>query len=369
LPKTPPKKRSEAHARLAARIADAGPVSVADFIAEACAHYYATRDPLGAAGDFTTAPEISQMFGEMIAACLADAWMQAGGPPEVRLIELGPGRGTLSADILRTFHNWPVLAGAVHLHLVETSPALRARQAAALAGHDNVFWHDRIEDVPPGFSLIVANEFFDALPVRQFEKKDGAWRERAVGHDAEKDAFFFTTLPAPDADIPAALADEDDGAIYETSPASIAVMKTLAARLAAQDGLALVIDYGYEGPAAGDTLQSLRHHTFTNVLEDVGEQDVTAHVDFTALKAAAESAGAAAHGPVTQHGFLGVLGIAARAQALALKATPKQRRDIELALYRLTAPSEMGTLFRVLGLTARDGKIHPAGFATAEGET
>ncbi|MBI1214828.1 MAG: class I SAM-dependent methyltransferase [Alphaproteobacteria bacterium] len=363
----PPQKRNKAVESLVARIAATGPVSVADFMDAACSHYYAQGTAFGTQGDFTTAPEISQMFGEMIAACLADAWMQAGKPEKVQLIELGPGRGTLAADVMRTFAVWPDLAKAASLHLVETSPALRDQQAKTLEKYPDVHWHERLEDVPEGFTLLMANEFFDALPIRQFEKLADGWAEKAVGFDAEKDAFFFTTLPLEDiAAIPPDFQDSAPGSVFETGPASLAVMETLAARIEEQDGLALVFDYGHAGPALGDTLQSLRRHEYTKVLENVGEQDVTAHVDFSALGAAAGNA--LVHGPVTQHDFLGALGIAQRAQALAAKASPKQRMDIERALYRLTAPSEMGHLFKVLGLTRGQGRIRPAGFdATTDG--
>lgn len=353
--------QSDAATRLKERIAQTGAISVADFMAEAGAHYYAHHVPFGVAGDFTTAPEISQMFGELVAACLADAWMQAGKPANVRLVELGPGRGTLAADMLRTLARVEGFLAQTSMHLVETSATLRAQQATALAAYQNVQWHDRVEDVPAGFTLLIANEFFDALPFEQYVKTGGAWQQRAIGHD-EAQGFYFTVLPPEEgANIPPAFKDAPDDSVYETSKTSLAILDVLTTRLAQWGGCALIVDYGYTAPALGDTLQSLRRHTFANVLDSVGEQDITAHVDFSALRGRAEK-NVDVFGPVAQGDFLGALGIMARAEALCARATPQQRRDVEQALYRLTAPSEMGTLFKVLGLTQKNGRIKPAGF-------
>jgi len=339
---------------LVSRIAKEGPVSVADFMGVAAAHYYAGRDPFGVEGDFTTAPEISQMFGEMVGAWIIDAWMQSGKPEKAQLVELGPGRGTLAADVMRTISAWPDCKTAFSLHLVETSPLLRQKQAAALKKYNPV-WCDRLEDVPAGMCFIVANEFFDALPIRQFEKKGSNWQERCVGYDAEKDKFFFTTRPCDAKDLPPAF----EGSVYETSPASIKVLDEIARRIE-NGGAALIVDYGYARPGYGDTLQTVRRHKFSNVLENPGGDDITAHVDFNALRNYAQSR-LSVQGPVEQGDFLTSLGILQRAEALRAKANDRQRKDIDTALHRLVSPSEMGRLFKVLGLTKRGG-IHLAGF-------
>ncbi|MFL6733368.1 MAG: class I SAM-dependent methyltransferase [Sphingomicrobium sp.] len=299
---------------------------------EACnSYYYATRDPLGAVGDFTTAPEISQMFGEIVGACLADCWVRAGGPNEVAYVELGPGRGTLAADALRVMRS----AGLQpQVHFVETSPILREAQAALVPG---ACWHDGIDDLPTMPALVVANEFFDALPIRQFV---GA-RERHVVVAAGGLAF------------------DRDGDVVETSPARDEAMTQLATGLKRFGGAALVIDYGHERTAPGDTLQAVRRHRFAHVLEAPGEQDLTSHVDFEALVRAATEAGCAAIGPVEQGPWLERLGITARAAALAGRA-PERADEVEAARARLCRPDAMGSLFKVVGLHA-PGWPAPAG--------
>lgn len=340
-------------AKLAAAIALTGPMPLGQFMAAANAHYYAARDPLGAAGDFTTAPEISQMFGELIGACLADLWTRAG-KPNAHYVELGPGRGTLAADALRSF----AVAGlAPEVHLVETSPALRARQAAALPA---AIWHDDLSSLPnEGALLIVANEFFDALPVFQLCKGAEHWHERVVA--AQGDMFLpVAGKTVPQGVVPAALDDAPPGSIVESSPASVAIMRALAQRLAAQGGAMLAIDYGYLGPAIGDTLQAVRSHAYANPFEAPGEQDLTAHVDFATLAAGAALGGAEVHGPMSQRDFLNALGIAHRAAALSMRQ-PERSAEIAEALKRLTGSQEMGLLFKVLGATA-PGWPKPAGF-------
>ena len=336
--------------RLQRLIAGGGPIPLADYMALCNAHYYATRDPLGAAGDFTTAPEISQMFGELIGLWAADLWLRAGRP-DVAWVELGPGRGTLSADALRAMDR----AGlAPHTHLVETSPVLRAAQMRAVPG---AVHHDAIGTLPVDRPLIVvANEFFDALPIRQIVRTESGWRERLVDHDGGR---LLPTVGGQrfDAVIPESLRG---GETIETSPASVAILRELAARIARQGGALLAIDYGYEGPLAGDTLQALRRHRFADPFEAPGEQDLTAHVDFAALAEAARAEGALAH-PVTPQGvLLDALGIAARATALA-RATPARQSEIEAAWRRLCAPDEMGTLFKALAVTAPGWPV-PGGF-------
>jgi NADH dehydrogenase [ubiquinone] 1 alpha subcomplex assembly factor 7 len=301
---------------------------------EACnAFYYATRDPLGAAGDFTTAPEISQMFGEIVGAALADAWTRAGKPMDAIYVELGPGRGTLAADALRVMERAAFLG---EVHLVETSPALRAEQAVRLP---NATWHDSIDELPDAPLLLVANEFLDALPVRQFV--DGIERRIEV--------------------IGGRLAFGRDGTIVEDSPARTAAIGAIAERMARDGGVALIIDYGHAQSAPGDTLQAVHGHQFAHVLERPGEQDLTAHVDFQAVAEAARGAGATATGLVTQGKWLERLGIAQRAEAL-VRAQPERAAEIESARRRLCDAEEMGSLFKVMGIHSPDWPA-PAGFA------
>jgi NADH dehydrogenase [ubiquinone] 1 alpha subcomplex assembly factor 7 len=350
---------------LARRIAADGPLTIAAYMAEALGHpahgYYITRDPLGATGDFTTAPEISQMFGEMIGAWCAERWQAMGRPDPVLLVELGPGRGTLMADALRVLERVPGLATALRLHLVETSPALRARQRAAL-GARPAHWHDRLDSVPDGPLLLVANEFFDALPIRQLVRTEAGWAERCVGlaPDGRGLAFVHDGATAPLL-VPPALRDAPAGSVVELCPAGAAVAAAIGARLAAAGGAALIIDYGYAGPACGDTLQAVRAHRHADILAEPGLADLTAHVDFAALARAAEGAGCRGHGPVGQGDFLKALGIGLRAEQLRRLATPAQARDIEAALARLTGDDQMGRLFKVLALTDAGASV-PAGF-------
>ncbi|WP_454885572.1 class I SAM-dependent methyltransferase [Sphingomonas oryzagri] len=323
---------------------------LADYMALANAHYYATRDPLGAAGDFTTAPEISQMFGELIGLWAADLWLRAG-KPDAAWVELGPGRGTLSADALRAMGK---AALAPPVHLVETSPVLRDAQRRAMPGGMH---HESIATLPDDRPLIVvANEFFDALPIRQLVRTETGWRERMV------DLGGGRLVPMVggqrfDAIVPAALRD---GEVIETSPASVAILRDLAARIVVQGGALLAIDYGYEGPLAGDTLQALRHHHFADPFEAPGEQDLTAHVDFSALAEAARGEGAVSHRVTTQGALLEALGIRARATGLA-RSAPSRQEEIETAWRRLCSPDEMGTLFKALAITAPGWPV-PGGF-------
>ncbi|WP_262272593.1 class I SAM-dependent methyltransferase [Microvirga yunnanensis] len=335
--------------RLRETIALEGPITVERYMSLCLGHYYATRDPLGAAGDFTTAPEISQMFGELIGLWMLEVWNGMGRPAACRLVELGPGRGTLMADLLRATRLLPDFKAAATVHLVETSPSLRGRQQAALASSGfSVAWHDRVEDVPPGPTLLVANEFFDALPVRQFVATERGWCERLVGLDGER--LIFGLRPEPE---PALGKPLKPGDILEWPGASIDVMGELARRLERGPGAALIVDYGYWGPAFGDTLQALRKHKPVDPLEDPGEADLTTHVDFHRLAQAAVAGKARAHGPGTQGGFLRSLGIEARAATLKARATPAQAADIDRALARLTeqGPTAMGDLFKVLAVT------------------
>jgi SAM-dependent MidA family methyltransferase len=308
------------------------------------AHYYATRDPLGAAGDFVTAPEISQMFGELIGIWCTLQWNGAGRPPAA-WVELGPGRGTLAADAQRAMRK---LGFVPTIHLVETSPVLAAAQRKAVPA---AIQHDRVDTLPADRPLlIVANEFFDALPIRQLVRSGDGWRERLV--DVADDRLA-PTLGAQryDAAIPEALRDAPPGSTLETSPACVATMRALAARLVAQGGALLAIDYGYAGPAIGDTFQAMRAHAFADPFAHPGEQDLTAHVDFTALAEAARAEGAVAHPLESQGALLSSLGIAERAAGLA-QAYPARQGELEAAWRRLCAPEQMGTVFKALAITA-----------------
>jgi SAM-dependent MidA family methyltransferase len=320
-------------------------------MAAANAAYYAARDPLGAAGDFITAPEISQMFGELVGLWIADLALRAQADATMAYVELGPGRGTLAADALRAMGR----AGlAPPVHFVETSPALRARQRAAVL---QAAWHDEVATLPDDRPLIViANEFLDALPIRQFERTGRGWRERMVADGrlclAEADCA---------ASIPLQLADAPLGAIVEHCPAGEAVMRDIGARIARQGGAALIIDYGYEGPATGDTLQAVQAHGFADPLTAPGTRDLTAHVDFALLAAVARGEGLRAGPCIGQGAFLTALGIAARETALA-RANPAQAAALAEARHRLVAGDQMGRLFRVLAVRHADWPA-PAGFA------
>jgi SAM-dependent MidA family methyltransferase len=331
------------------RIAQEGPLTVERYMDLCLRHYYATRDPLGAAGDFTTAPEISQMFGELIGLWIIEAWNGMGRPSPVRLVELGPGRGTLMADALRAARLLPDFLGAATVHLVETSPALRAVQERTLAAAPApAAWHERLEDVPEGPAIVVANEFLDALPVRQFVATARGWCERLVG--LAEDRLAFGLSPEPVAGLPP---PPRQGAILEVPSAALGVVRPLASRLARQGGAALFIDYGHWGPAFGDTLQAVKRHAFADPLVAPGEADLTVHVDFRRVAEAAASEGAAVHGMAIQGDFLRALGIEARAAALKRRASAAQAEDIDRALDRLagSGPSGMGELFKVLGLS------------------
>ena len=330
------------------RIRQTGPMTIADYMVECLIHpghgYYTTRDPLGAGGDFTTAPEISQMFGEVIGLCLAQAWLDRGAPAPFALAELGPGRGTLMADILRATARVPGFHTAMEVHLVEVSPALRARQSETLPGAAPV-WHDRVEDLPEAPLFLVANEFFDALPVRQFLRKGEGWAERVVGAQGERLAFGLTDA-APLAALAGRAADTAEGDLVEVRTAAVALAGEIGRRIAASGGAALVLDYGaWRG--TGDTFQAVRGHAKVDPLESPGTADLTAHVDFEALSGAAREAGAAVT-PMTPQGvFLQRLGITARAQALARRGDAHR---IASEHRRLTHPEEMGDLFKGLGI-------------------
>jgi SAM-dependent MidA family methyltransferase len=336
--------------RLARLIRAAGPIPVSTFMAEANAHYYGSRDPLGSAGDFTTAPEISQMFGELVGLWLADLWQRAGSPADAVYVELGPGRGTLAGDALRAMR----AAGlSPDVHLVETSPALRAAQAERVP---DATWHGDVASLPADRPLlIVANEFFDALPVRQLVATKRGWHERLVAHT---EAGF---VPVPGPLIPAPLEPAETGTVVETSPASLGIVRALAQRLVARGGAALIVDYGHARSGVGETLQAVSGHAYADPWQEPGSRDLTAHVDFEALARAAAAEGVRVAGPRAQGEWLEAMGIGARAAALSA-AAPDRAGEIEAARTRLTAPEQMGTLFKALALVS-PAWPEPEGFA------
>ncbi len=347
---------------LVRRIAAGGPITLADYMADCLLHpdhgYYATRDPLGRRGDFTTAPEISQMFGELLGLSLGQAWLDQGAPAPFVLAEIGPGRGTLMADVLRTIRAVPGMAGAARVHLVEASPALRARQRETLAGVD-VTWHDHIETLPEAPLFLLANEFFDALPIRQFVRAGDGWCERVVGLSAARSLQPGLAAPAPLAALAHRLADTRQGDVVEIRPAAPAIAAAIAGRIARHGGAALIVDYG-GWRSLGDTFQAVKGHAVTDPFAEPGEADLTAHVEFEPLAAAARGAGAAASPMVPQGLLLGRLGIDARAERLA-RGLGGAALESHLAAYRrLTLPGEMGRVFKAMA-------IHPRPFSPPPG--
>jgi NADH dehydrogenase [ubiquinone] 1 alpha subcomplex assembly factor 7 len=332
-------------------IAADGPLTVERYMALCLGHptygYYMRQDPFGAGGDFTTAPEISQMFGELIGLWAVAVWDGMGAPKRLRLVELGPGRGTLMADLLRAARIRPEFLDAADVELVETSPAFRERQRRALADkHPRLAWRDRFADVPEGPAVILANEFFDALPTRQFVRTDRDWRERLVGLDAGGALAFGLS----EATAPGLVQSGRPGDFLECPRAALELTGEIARRIVAGGGAALIIDYGYVGPAFGDTLQAVHAHAYADPLAEPGGADLTVHVDFAKLADVARAQGGRVHGPISQRDFLLALGIEARAERLKAGATPAQARDIDAALARLTAPGarEMGELFKAM---------------------
>lgn len=338
-------------------IASSGPISLAQFMGESNARYYASRDPLGIEGDFITAPEISQMFGELAGLWLADMWSRAGRPERPLYVELGPGRGTLASDALRAMRS----AGLEpEVHLVEASDPLKDLQREAVP---KARFHADLSSVPMnGPLLLVANEFLDALPVRQLVKSAAGWREVMVTRDAAG-AFTLIAGDRPmDAAVPEARREAEEGTVIETCPAASTVVAEVAERLAPQGGAALFIDYGYAVPRTGSTLQALRAHRKVDPLAMPGEADLTAHVDFATLAEIARSRGAKWLGTVEQGAWLRALGLEARAEALA-RGAPRKREAIGRAVERLAGDEQMGKLFKVMGLAAPewpDGVGFPA---------
>ncbi len=345
------------------QIRETGPMSIATYMGLALTHpregYYTGADPLGAKGDFVTAPEISQMFGELIGFFIVNLWQQLDQPRSFTLLELGPGRGTLMQDALRVAAKAEGFLDACHLQLFETNPALKAQQAERL-GQYNPYWASEIDAVADDPLIVVANEFFDALPIRQFVKAADGWHERQVGLRDGKRTFGLSPTPIPGDAMPEAVRNAADGETYEVSLATADALQRLGKRIAAQRGAILAIDYGYAATQTGETLQAIRRHSFADVLEAPGEIDLSAHVDFDALGRVAADLGLKVEPLATQRDFLARLGIVERASALA-RANPEQLDALAAALRRLTDSSEMGTLFKVFCASA--GDVEPIGLA------
>jgi NADH dehydrogenase [ubiquinone] 1 alpha subcomplex assembly factor 7 len=346
--------------KLVRQIEAFGPITIADYMAACLGDpehgYYMTREPFGAAGDFITAPEISQMFGELIGLWAASCWQHMGSPARFTLVEIGPGRGTLMADALRAAAIVPGFVEAAEIALVETSPRLRQIQHETLASH-RVAWFDRVEDLPDGPAILIANELFDALPIRQFVRVQDGWAERMVGVEDGRLTFGLR----PGAAIDGVDIVVPEGAVIEIAAASASIMSVLADRLNRFGGALLAIDYGHAESGHGDTLQALRQHEFDDPLGHPGEADLTVHVDFAALAASARAEGARASAVWTQGDFLIALGLLERAGRLGAGKDAATQDAIRAAVQRLAGPEAMGSLFKVLCVTGGDLAVPPFG--------
>jgi NADH dehydrogenase [ubiquinone] 1 alpha subcomplex assembly factor 7 len=340
-------------ARLRARIRRDGPLSVAAYmqacLSDAREGAYASRQPIGKAGDFITAPEISQIFGELLGLWCVPVWQSMGEPASVTVVELGPGRGTLLADALRAWRNLPQFLDAVSIAIVETSPVMREAQASTLRDAPTpLHWYAGLDEVPEGPSILLANEFIDALPIRQHVRRNNVWRERVVTLDQGGD-FVFAEGEVVDA---AGLPPAPDGAIFETRPEATRLLALLAARAASAPLAALIVDYGHAETGCGDTLQAVAAHRYAEPLAAPGEADLSAHVDFAALKREAATLGLRSYGPMPQGEFLLKLGLGTRRSQLLDRATPEQRAAIASGAARLIEPEQMGLLFKALALSS-----------------
>jgi NADH dehydrogenase [ubiquinone] 1 alpha subcomplex assembly factor 7 len=325
--------------------------------------YYTRLDDIGAKGDFITSPEISQMFGELIGLWIADMWTRMGSPDDAIIAELGPGKGTLMADALRAVQRAaPDLLAKCQLWLVEASPRLREIQGQRLEAY-SPNWAETVEDIPEQPVLLIGNEFLDALPVRQIVRRGDSWLERAIGFDAD-DALAIVEI-TPQGEVPAELPPMAEGEVLEISPARSAVGRTVAAQIAVHGGAALLIDYGHELTVPGDTLQAMKAHRFHPILETPGEADLTSHVDFAALARTASQDGLNILGPIGQRQFLLRLGIEARLAQLLKNAEPEVANGLTSGFRRLTDPSHMGHLFKVMCLSHEQIGI-PTGYVADE---
>ena len=361
--------------KLIAEITDDGPISVEKFmnrcLGDPLNGYYMGKDPFGRGGDFITAPEISQMFGEAIGVWLATAWQMMGSPKKVNLVELGPGRGTLMADMLRAANVLPEFSEAIEVHMVDMSPALRKIQGETLKGVPvDVHWHQRFEQVPAGPCLLVANEFFDALAVRQIVRADDGWHERMVGLDeAGELSLMLADKTLANAQVPGWAKDAEVGAIAEISPQRQAVAELIGSHIAKHGGAGLIIDYGHALSFAGDTFQAVYRHKFVDVLHRPGQSDLTSHVDFQELAQGFEEGGAVVHNPRTQQAFLIAMGLREREAVLKKKAPARTRIMLSKQANRLVSDKEMGHLFKVIAVTDVSlGTPHPFGQAESGGE-
>ena len=356
--------------KIARRIRAEGPMSVAAYMAIALHDpefgYYATRRPLGGAGDFVTAPEISQLFGELIGLWCALVWEEIGRPNPVIVVELGPGSGVLAGDLLRAAEALPEFRRAIRLYLVEASPVLREEQRRRLAFAGPI-WLNGIDELPAGPALIVGNEFLDALPIRQLVRGNSHWAERMVTLDRAERLVFADgpENPAWSLLAPEALRHSaEPGAVFELRPSALALGAALGGRLARDPGAALLIDYGHSPSRLGASLRAVSHHRPADPLASPGSADLSAHVDFAAFAEAARAAGAATYGPIPQGLLLAALGISARLAALSGRATPAQRRQLESGVERLLDPAQMGDLFKAVALVS-PGLPTPFGFELA----
>lgn len=346
---------SELGRRIARQISAGGPLTVAQFMALALLDpqggYYRQAEAVGRDGDFVTAPEVSQVFGELLGLWCLEQWQRLGQPRPFKLVELGPGRGTLAADALRAMKLRPEILQGLEVHLVEVNETLRQQQRKALAAY-RVAWHDSLDAVPAGPFVLLANEFFDALPIRQFERAPGGWRERLVGLDHAGNLAFTLSGSVPPELIPDDRRDAPPGSVAEFASGGMELARRLAERVAAGPGAALIVDYGYVAPPLKGTLQAVRAHQAADPLSEPGATDLSAHVDFAALSFAARRGGAAVVRPTTQRDFLLRMGARERFAALK-KSHPARATELAAAEERLLGANQMGELFKVLAMVPR----------------